>query len=85
MCGKVFFSQSLNDFVVDAVCECGHLERDHGSQVKDFGTKKIRVHDGGNCCVGICACSHFRWARWITATEFAENVPVKQEERLMIH
>jgi hypothetical protein len=81
---KVFYSIVLSDFVVDAVCECGHLERDHGSQIKPFGLKKIRIHDGGSCCAGKCQCQQFRWLRWMTATEFANNLPLKQEERLAV-
>lgn len=82
MCNRVFFSRRLDDFVLDAVCECGHLERDHGSHLKNIGRRKIRLHDGGNCCVESCGCHHFRWARWLTATEFAQNLPAKQEDRL---
>lgn len=85
MAVKAFFSHVLNDFVVDAACECGHLERDHGSQlIPLFEEKKIRIHDGGNCCVGSCNCSHFRWARWVTASEFAENMTINQSDRISI-
>lgn len=85
MCNRIFFSRRLDDFVLDAVCECGHLERDHGSHSKNIGRKKLRLHDGGNCCVESCGCHHFRWARWLTATEFAQNLPAKQEDRLFVN
>jgi hypothetical protein len=82
----VFFSKALNDFVVDGVCKCGHLERDHGSQMKKLAKgKDIRVSDGGSCCVGSCSCHHFTWVKWITATEFAETLPSSQIERLVEH
>ena len=67
---KVFFSNELNDYVVDALCACGHLERDHGSQLKPAGHKKVRLPHDGSCCVGRCPCPKFRWVRWVTATGF---------------
>lgn len=78
----LFHSKALNDVVVDGVCECGHLERDHGSQMMKIGNENIRVGEGGSCCVGQCGCSHFRWVRWMTATEFSETLPTNQEDRL---
>ncbi len=82
MSQKTFFSKSLQDVVVDGVCECGHLERDHGGQTVRVGKNMTRVREGGSCCVGKCICSHFVWARWMTATEFAKSLSCKQEERL---
>jgi len=80
---NVFFSKALNDFVVGEMCKCGHLHRDHGSQLKKISDQKtLRLAHDGSCCVGKCACKHFRWARWVTATEFADTLPTKQEERL---
>ncbi len=78
----LFYSESLEDVVVDSVCKCGHLERDHGSQTHKINGKMIRIHDGGSCCVGKCSCKHFQWDRWVTATEFSNKISANQNERL---
>lgn len=79
MSPKIFYSRELGDFVVDSLCECGHLERDHGSHLI---SGKIRVHDGGSCCVKQCECLKFTWYRWVTIKEFLKNFSTQQEKRL---
>jgi hypothetical protein len=79
---KIFYSHSLGDFVVDAVCDCGHLERDHGSFLSGKKSNKTRVHDGGSCCVNKCECMKFTWSRWMTISEFLKNFSTNQEKRL---
>ena len=66
----VFYSIQLNDFVVDAICECGHLKTDHGSKLlKIANNKSVRFNNDGNCCDGQCCCEKFTWQRWATAKE----------------
>ncbi len=73
--GTLFYSKVLKDFVVDGVCQCGHLEREHGSvltQPDALGTRFREAH-GGNCVSEECSCPKFRWERWITQSEFMQR------------
>jgi hypothetical protein len=73
---KVFYSRELGDYVVDERCECGHPKREHGSVLKKLPENKLlRVPNDGSCCSGQCACTHFRWAGWVTATEVEHSIP----------
>lgn len=74
------FSKAKGDYIVGSMCECGHLERDHGSQTLRISNNRMlrRPHDG-NCCKGKCACKRFTWARFVTLTEMAAMVPSKRE------
>lgn len=82
----VFYSHALGDHVVDGVCECGHLEREHGSKLESASDGfSRRLPHAGSCCAGKenrCACKKFRWVRWMTATEFTGRFPVMQRKRL---
>lgn len=71
MATKVFFSRELGDFVVDERCVCGHMKRDHGSKLIHISAERmVRLPNDGNCCKGKCDCVKFRWAGWVTASEF---------------
>jgi hypothetical protein len=85
MMRTVFFSRAQGDFVVDELCTCGHLKRDHGSKLKPVcrGSKlKFRLPHDGNCCAGTCPCPHFTFARHIGVEEFLKRFPIKQSKRL---
>lgn len=70
----LFYSKILNDFVVDSLCECGHLESQHGSFLQDIGEeKKIRVNSGGSCCFDKCFCEKFIWMRWVCLEEYLQK------------
>lgn len=80
---KPFFNVLMNDYVIDSVCQCGHLERDHGSinhKLKD--NILTRIDDGGTCCVENCKCLHFCWKKWLTLEGFIDNFNSSQEVRL---
>ena len=82
---KVFYSHQCGDYVVDAMCECGHLKREHGSMSTRVGQGKkgriLRRPNEGSCCKGKCPCPRFTWDRWVTATEFmALHMPDNVEE-----
>lgn len=70
---KQFVSVSLGAVVSESMCECGHLERDHGSVLHPLGGgSAFREAHGGGCCCGECRCNKFTWARHVTAHELAE-------------
>lgn len=72
---KPFFSRQLQDYVVDEMCECGHLKSDHGSLNRRINDRVVRLsRDEGSCCKGKCKCPHFTWERWVTADEAADLV-----------
>jgi len=71
---KAFFSRQLDAFVVNEMCECGHLKTDHGSKLHRRQTTMIREPNGGNCCSSDCACDRFTFARFVTADEAARLV-----------
>lgn len=70
---KLRYSKAHKDYIVDELCQCGHLRRDHGSKSRRVGESLCRLPQHGNCCSGQCACPRFTWARFVTATEFAER------------
>lgn len=83
MANKPFYCHSVNDVVIDGVCECGHLERDHGSRLKVIDKDNtLRESHGGGCCADKCNCPRFTWKRWMTITEFAATLAKKREERM---
>jgi len=41
----VFYSRKLDNFVVDSMCVCGHLESEHGSLNKTVNKRIVR-HPG---------------------------------------
>lgn len=71
---KPFFSNSLQDVVVAAVCVCGHLQTEHGSESKKVGNGKFfRAENEGTCCDKHCSCRRFVWAKWLTETDFVTH------------
>ena len=62
---KPFYSPARGEVIVDAKCECGHSEHDHGSVLKDSHGVKIKLKHDGGCCCAHCDCRQFRWAGWI--------------------
>ncbi len=68
-----FYSRSRGQFVIDARCECGHAESEHGSQLRRAGKDLIRLDHDGSCCNGHCACRKFTWMEWITADSLVES------------
>lgn len=65
----LFFSQILQDYVVDEMCSCGHLKSQHGSLTARSARGILRQpHDGG-CCHGICDCKRFTFVRYVTIEE----------------
>ena len=78
---KVFFSNQLNDYVADEMCECGHLKSEHGSLTRRIKGKIHRIATEGNCCAsGHCDCSQYTFARFVSIKEkaimlFGERVP----------
>jgi hypothetical protein len=76
-----FFSIQLNDLVVEEMCECGHLKREHGSTLTKLSSSiSVRNPHGGNCCARHCKCARFIWSRWVTATEMEESITEAQKE-----
>jgi hypothetical protein len=82
MMGTAFYSRQLGDVVVDEMCVCGHLKRDHGSVLKKIDSEKsLRLPHEGNCCDGECECPHFVWDRWVTASEMEQSItPAQRKE-----
>lgn len=82
MAQRVFFSRELGDYVVDAMCDCGHLRREHGSKLLRISKEQmVRMPHDGNCRHDDdCACERFTWARWVSATEFEAMFQPTQEE-----
>lgn len=75
----LFFSRQLGDYVTDAMCECGHLQSEHGSLVMRVGLRNlIRSGHDGDCCEGACDCSKFTWVRWVTIEEAADKFVAKK-------
>lgn len=72
------YSKARGDYIVGSMCECGHLEREHGSQTLSLPNNRMlrKPHDG-NCCRGKCFCKRFTWARFVTLTEMAQMVEQK--------
>lgn len=65
-----FFSRERQAEVVASKCECGHLESQHGSQLRDMAKgKKLRLPHDGNCLAGGCKCERFVWECFVTAEE----------------
>ena len=82
---KIRYSKARGDYIVGSMCECGHLERDHGSQTLKLPNNRLlrRPHDG-NCCKGKCACRRFTWAKFVTLTEMATlDQPKERREPAM--
>jgi len=71
---KVFYSRQLNDFVVNEMCQCGHLKSDHGSLARKIYQTIVRQPNDGNCCSSNCNCdcNQFTFARFVTADEIAD-------------
>ena len=68
-----FFSNQLGGVVVDEMCHCAHLKSEHGSRTLSLGNDQmLRQGHEGSCCAGICACSGFQWARFVTKEEAAQ-------------
>lgn len=70
MSHKIFYSKMLKDFVVDSMCVCGHLQRNHGSKtIRVNRVTMVREANDGSCCCGDCPCGQFTWERFVTVTE----------------
>lgn len=76
-----FYSRERGDYVVDAVCECGHLKREHGSKLRPLGRgRSLRLPNDGNCCAHQCDCERFTWAGWATAEEVESRLAQSKRE-----
>lgn len=75
---SIFYSERLGDFVVDEMCECGHLKSDHGSLNVRLDESIVREPNDGSCCAGSCHCEKFTFARFVTLEEVAG--PVRQRQ-----
>jgi hypothetical protein len=74
---KPFFSEPLNDWVVDEQCECGHLKSEHGSLLTPLdAAHTLRQSHDGSCCS--CSCGRFTFVAHTTAAEYAEIVKRKR-------
>lgn len=72
---RLFFSRVLGDYVVDEMCECGHLKSEHGSRTTRIGgSRMLRQANDGSCCKGRCECKQFTFARFVGLEEKAEMV-----------
>jgi hypothetical protein len=78
----VFYSREHGDWIVEEMCECGHLKREHGSNLLPLGNgRKLRVPNGGNCCANSCDCPRFTWDRFVTISEFIrDHLPENVDE-----
>lgn len=82
---KVFYSREVGDFVVDALCECGHLKREHGSLLLPLPHgRMLRLPNDGSCCTRLCVCKRFTWAKWVTATEFEKMISPEKHRELAL-
>ncbi len=68
---SIFYSERLGDFVVDEMCQCGHLKSEHGSLLHKIKGTLIREANDGGCCSGHCECRQFRFARYVAVEERA--------------
>jgi hypothetical protein len=73
---SVFFSRKHQNFIVDSMCKCGHLESEHGSLNQTImpGKRIVRQPGHGNCCADSCPCPRFTWVRHVTVDEKADMV-----------
>jgi hypothetical protein len=66
---KTFYSNQLNDFVADEMCQCGHLKSEHGSLTKRIKNILLRNPNSGSCCGFHCECKRFVFSRFVTVDE----------------
>lgn len=78
---KPFFSRTLNAFVLDEMCVCGHLKSEHGSKIVRSRGAIIRLHDDGSCCKSGCSCKQFTWLRDVTDDEMAAIIIARRPSR----
>jgi hypothetical protein len=65
-----FYSKARKDFVVDALCECGHLHTEHDSIFFHVDEHTIvREYMEGKCCCEDCSCQRFRWSNWVLSKD----------------
>lgn len=79
-----FYSETHQDFIVAEMCECGHLQKDHGSlniRLHDTDGRIVRLPNDGGCCNGHCGCDHYRWARWVTSDEYASMIVAQRRHK----
>ena len=74
-----FYDAHTNDFVLAAMCVCGHLHNVHGSLVTKTKTEMYRMSFEGNCCS--CNCPKFRWSRWVKTKEMAKIIKSKRRSK----
>lgn len=67
--------------VKESMCECGHLESEHGSRLQkiDLG-RSVRIEHDGGCCCGQCSCPKFCWNHFVDETEL-----LHLKEQLIAH
>lgn len=75
---SVFFSNQLNDYVVDELCKCNHLKSEHGSKISNMEGFILREPNQGSCCSGVCVCKQFKFEKFVTITEAAKIVASKK-------
>lgn len=66
---SIFYSERLGDFVVDEMCQCGHLKSEHGSLLHKIKDTLVREANDGSCCSGKCGCRRFTFTRHVTVEE----------------
>lgn len=74
---KPYFDHVQNDYVMDEMCQCGHLKSDHGSltvKLRQSQGRSYRLPDDGSCCAPGCGCKKFRWARFVFTDEYAKII-----------
>lgn len=72
---EAFFSHLVDDYVVDGICKCGHLESEHGSEVIKVAGKSVRLNNSGSCCCKNCECMKFTWIKGLKISELASQEP----------
>lgn len=70
-----FFSRARQAIVVDARCECGHLQSEHGSHLSRLPNGQMyRQYGHGSCCEKVCECNQFTWVEYVTEIEAVEHL-----------
>lgn len=84
---RPYFDHAANDYVMDEMCQCGHLKSDHGSllvSLRHSQGRKLRLRDDGSCCKQDCHCTKFRWIRFVYTDEYTQIIAARRKASAVI-